>query len=79
MGLTLSVIRACDTLRRQDEQRERASIFTTVWVPHPAGRMIPYPDVEVLRSSVGYVKFRIRDGRVIEHSGQYQIQTENRK
>jgi hypothetical protein len=77
--LTISFSRGCDTVRRQEAQRERASMVTTVWVPSPLGRMRPYQDAEVLRSSTGYIKFRTWDGMVIEHSGEYQIQTAPRR
>lgn len=61
------------------KRAERGPSVTTVWVPYPAagGRMIPHRGVQVLTRSAGYVKFRTSDGRVIEHGGAYQIETEN--
>src|SRR6266566_9705714 len=53
--------------------------FKTVFIPTPRGEYgimnIPYSSVEILKTSPGYIKFRITDGTVIEHNGSYQIRT----
>lgn len=80
MALTVSLFRACQNDRIRQQQIERASVVTTVWIPHPAvGRMIPYYNAEVLKQGVGYIQFRTTAGAVIEHSGQYQVQTAARQ
>ena len=78
-AVILSFIRVRQTEIIRQQQLEQSSIVTTVWAPHPAsGRMIPYSDVAILSQSSGYIKFRTTDGRVIEHSGTYQVQTSKR-
>ena len=51
----------------------------TVVIPTPRGEYgvmnVCYSPVEILRTSTGYVKFRMANGTVIEHSGSYQIHT----
>ena len=51
----------------------------TVVIPTPRGEYgvmnVCYSPAEILETSTGYVKFRMANGTVIEHSGSYQIHT----
>ena len=51
----------------------------TVVIPTPRGEYgvmnVRYSPVDILKTSTGYVKFRMANGTVIEHSGSYQIYT----
>ena len=51
----------------------------TVLIPTPMGGRgvinVHYSSVEILKTSPGYIKFRISNGTVIEHNGSYQIHT----
>lgn len=63
--------------RWQERQVERAQRTTTIWIPNPfTGQNFPYYDVEIVKVSPGYVKFRTLSGEVMEHSGQYTISTQ---
>ena len=66
LGLASSsaVIKECQVERQKQQSIEQLRVQTTVWIPNTLdGRMWPYPDVQILRSGVGYVKFRTADGR----------------
>ncbi len=51
----------------------------TVEIPTPRSQYgvmnVTYSPVAILKTSTGYVKFRMANGTVIEHSGSYQIHT----
>ena len=58
---------------------ENPNVVITVWVPGPVNLgLLPHDDVHILKREDMYIKFRTTDGRIIEHSGQYQIQTRPR-
>ena len=74
-----SVITACDPQPSQPTIPSPPA-HTMVSIPSPAGggQKMFYHDAVVLTKSTGYIKFRTAEGTVIEHSGEYQITTENR-
>lgn len=72
--VALSISRACDS--GSQPQTQSAKPVVTVFIPFPSGgRLIPHSRVVILKQKPGYIKFRTADGRIIEHSGQYQVQT----
>jgi len=62
------------------QQAERANTTITVWMPTgPDGRLLPYGDVEILNKGSDYVRFRTRDGQVMEQHGSFRIETSKRR
>jgi len=65
--------------RGNDEAIRKRNTVTTVWAPLAAtGRRIPYVDVQIIRQDRDYIKFRTKDGEVIEQHGDYTVQTRQR-
>jgi DNA-binding LytR/AlgR family response regulator len=77
----MSILRECQRESFEKKQAEQSNIETTVWIPVSGGegiRLIPYGDVEVLEKGNEYVRFRTRDGQVIEQHGTFRIETAKR-
>jgi len=50
---------------------------TIVWVPGMNG-MIAYADVEVLKQDANLIRFRTKDGQVLEQHGVFRVEIRNR-
>jgi hypothetical protein len=60
-------------------QAEKLTRVTNVWMPHPiTGQRFPYYDVEVLEKGNDFVRFRTKDGQVLEQHGTFSIETKKR-
>src|SRR5260370_35178057 len=65
--------------RSNDEAARKRNTVTTVWAPLAAtGRRIPYVDVQIITQGRDYIKFRTKEGEVIEQHGEYTVQTRPR-
>jgi hypothetical protein len=65
--------------RSNDEAIRKRNTVTTVWAPLAAsGRRIPYVDVQIITQDRDYIKFRTKEGEVIEQHGDYTVQTRQR-
>lgn len=78
--LTLSIQRECQRQRSDAARVQQAQYSTIVYIPNPVtGRLWPYGDATVISKDSVSVKFRTRDGQIIEHHGTYRIQTERKE
>ncbi len=73
------IFKECQHEQLAQQQAERANTTITVWMPTgPDGRLLPYGDVEILNKGSDYVRFRTRDGQVMEQHGSFRIETSKR-
>jgi hypothetical protein len=77
--IAMSIFKECQREQLARQQAERANTIVTVWMPTgPDGRLFPYWDVEILDKGNDYVRFRTRDGQVMEQHGSFRIETSKR-
>jgi hypothetical protein len=62
---------------QHEQLAQRASTVVTVWMPGPLG-LRPYVDVEILDKESDYIRFRTKDGQIIEQHGSFRIEASKR-
>jgi hypothetical protein len=79
LAIMMAVLKECQHEQLAQQQAQRANTMITVWMPTgPDGRLIPYRDVEILDKGNDYVRFRTRDGDVMEQHGSFRIEASKR-
>ncbi len=80
LAIMMVIFKECQHEQLAQQQAERANTTITVWMPTgPDGRLLPYGDVEILNKGSDYVRFRTRDGQVMEQHGSFRIETSKRR
>jgi hypothetical protein len=78
-AIMMAIFKECQREELAQQQAQRANTMITVWMPGPDGqRPFPYWDVEILHRGSDYIRFRTRDGGVIEQHGSFRIETGKR-
>jgi hypothetical protein len=79
LAIMMAVFKECQHEQLAHQQAQRANTMVIVWMPAgPDGRLIPYSDVEILDKGSDYVRFRTREGQVVEQHGSFRIETQRR-
>ncbi len=79
LAITMAVYNECQREQLAQQGVERANTAVTVWMPGPGGYgLIPYSDVEILGRGSDYIRFRTRDGHIMEQHGSFRIEAERR-
>jgi len=79
LAIMMAIFKECQHQQLAQQQAQRANTTVTVWMPTgPDGRLLPYEDVEILDKGSDYIRFRTRDGQVMEQHGSFRIETSKR-